>query len=76
MRPELKCPTCPMCGAWPGMAIFPWQVMCSNEDCEVFCWDMTVSASVNLSDRGSVTETSTQAPPAAAANRQPPRTSS
>lgn len=46
---DLACPACPVCGSLPeegglalGMISGGTQIMCPNEDCEVFLWDGTL----------------------------------
>ena len=50
-EPQVKCPTCPKCGAvppyiWPSM----YQALCPNDDCDVFMWVPWDTAAENLAD--------------------------
>lgn len=49
-RPEFACPRCPICGMPPSFWLWPEQAICTTDECEVFMWDMTVSAAVNLNE--------------------------
>lgn len=49
--PQIKCPTCPLCGStppwiWPGLH----QCVCPNEDCDVFMWVPWDTLEENLMD--------------------------
>lgn len=50
-RHEVKCPFCPMCGH-PPLFIYPGlaQTFCSNDDCNVLCWNPWDTAFQNLND--------------------------
>jgi hypothetical protein len=43
-----------MCGQPPAFLLLLEQTFCLNDTCDVFCWDMTVSAQRNLSEMGQV----------------------
>lgn len=53
-RSLFACPCCPVCGSPPLLFMWPEQTFCGNDDCAVFFWDMTVSASINLAEMGQV----------------------
>lgn len=48
---DLKCPRCPSCGSVNGFVYIPGihpQGMCPSDDCDVFMWDVLMSAIENL----------------------------
>lgn len=49
----MMCPKCPDCGGEP-THIFPYQALCTNEECHVWIWDPTQSARANLEDSGTI----------------------
>lgn len=44
---EIREPDCPGCGQPPGLALSLAQVFCTNEECNVFCWDATKTRAEN-----------------------------
>ncbi|HZA23563.1 MAG TPA: hypothetical protein VFA32_13350 [Dehalococcoidia bacterium] len=48
---EIRCPFCPVCGH-PPLFIYPGlaQTFCSNDDCNVLCWNPWEPAAANLAD--------------------------
>lgn len=60
---EIKCPTCPVCGAPPmPMSIQLGQAFCTNEDCNVLAWDPYSTKDQNLFD-GEYAKINGEAPP-------------
>jgi hypothetical protein len=52
---EIRCPTCPMCGAEPPYIIPALaQAICPNEDCPVVLWVPWQTKEANLADVGKV----------------------
>lgn len=54
----IRCPVCPMCGAFPTFAwveLVPW--FCPNDDCNVLAWDPYSTAQENLQDAHEWTDT-------------------
>lgn len=60
---EVKCPLCPVCDSEP-VLIHPMlaQAFCSNDDCEVLCWDPWVSLDENLLDMAPAIVTENEPP--------------
>lgn len=40
---EIKEPDCPGCGRPSNMIMCPEQAFCTYDDCETFCWNMTMT---------------------------------
>lgn len=47
---EIREPDCPGCGQPPGLAASPAQVFCTNDKCNVFCWNATRTRAENQRD--------------------------
>lgn len=46
----IRCPACPVCGAWPQYAMSPQQAICPAGDCPAITWDMTKTRNENLDE--------------------------
>ena len=51
---EILTPDCPFCHRSPQMVVGGTQAFCGNDECELLCWDPTLSLDENLMDAGVV----------------------
>lgn len=53
-EPEIKQPTCPWCGAPPGLVVSIVQVFCGNDECAAWAWNPSRTAVDNIASVGVV----------------------
>ena len=50
MPTNMRTPRCPFCGEQPKFIVGITQAFCGNDDCDLLCWDPSLTLDANLMD--------------------------